>query len=1003
MQSAAGTRRQGWDPNLFPRYPEWGRTQPCRCAADPGRGDRTRERAIHPDVGGSPTVASATDDPASGSGLLERHGELAELRAAVDGARRRAGVVAVIQGPPGAGKTALLAAAAVTARAAGVGVLASRGRELERTVALGVVTDLLAPAVAAVPPAQRARLFDGLAAPAAALLLRPAEEPAPPGDAALVGLCWVAAHLAGWNVRPEPGRPLLLTVDDAHWADPLSLRFLAMLADRADRLALSLVVTAGDGEPDEPPALRHLVAHPRARRLTLAPLSAAAVDRLTTATFPGSDPSLAAAVAHVSGGNPFFVDQVLHALRTAGTTPTAATAANLVPAAVLHAVLTRLTRLPDPAIRLATSLAVLGDDTPIGLARAHAGLPLTTAEDAADLLAAAQLLRPGNPLAFRHPLIGAAVHAHLPRFARARAHRRAADLLAADAGSIDKAAGHLLLTEPAQDPAAVRVLSAAARRALRRGDPAGAVLLLRRALDEPPPGERARHLMDLAAAQVTAGDANADGLLTQALGLLGSAEVHARAEALSGLARIHHAQGDLARAATAAGQALDLLDPRDPAWQDVLADFLAVATFHPPLRAAAEQRLAPVLHDARAGRPPRRARLLAHVTLRLALAGDPPATVGALAARALADDPFVDPADHGTLFGLVAHALVIAGECATAESAADATLAAARRRGDYLALRSGAFHRSLAHLAQGSLTAALADLQVAQGTPDAGWRGAAGWLTALAVDIHLDLGDRDAARRALRDGGEVAPDTMEAALLGLARARLALGDHDPAAAVAGAQAVGAGLWRGFGIDHPGLLPWRTTAALAAHRLGDHRQAVRLARDAHERAGQIGVAVAVGSALRIMGVVAGPGPDATLLAEAVETLRGTGAALEHARALVDLGTALRRQGRLEAGRGALRDGLALADRLHAVPLAERARTELLAAGGRPRRTAVTGVNALTPAEQRVALLALHGDGNATIAQTLFVTTKTVETHLSRAYRKLGITGRKELGKAFGSGP
>lgn len=107
-----------------------------------------------------------------------------------------------------------------------------------------------------------------------------------------------------------------------------------------------------------------------------------------------------------------------------------------------------------------------------------------------------------------------------------------------------------------------------------------------------------------------------------------------------------------------------------------------------------------------------------------------------------------------------------------------------------------------------------------------------------------------------------------------------------------------------------------------------------------------------------------------------------------------------QARRRPGRRPLREGLALADQLHARQLAERARAELLAAGARSRRAAVTGINALTPAEQRVALLALHGDGNAMIAQTLFVTTKTIETHLNRAHRKLGITSRRQLRDVFG---
>lgn len=951
-------------------------------------------------VGGA--GVGGTGEPAVEAGQ-ERDGELTALHDAVRAAAGGTGAVVVVQGSPGVGKTTLLEYACAHARSAGLRVLAGRGRELERTIGLGVAVDLLAPAVLAAAPSERDRLLGGRAAAAAPLLLDPSGEPATPADTALRGLCWVAANLAGWDERPPRSAPVLIAIDDVQWVDAPSLRFLAMLADRADRMPLSLLLTVRDGVDAEmltdTAALRLLITHPRARLLSPAPLTPAAVAKLTAAAFPASGPDLAAAVAHAGGGNPFLTIQLLRALDERDASDPAAVA-DLVPAGVLRSIVARLGQLPEPATRLASSLAVLGDGTPLRQAAAHAALAVVAAERSADQLARAHLVRPGNPIAFSHPLIRVAIYTDLPGFARARAHRRAADLIAADGGSLDKVAGHLLAAEPEGDAGSVEVLATAARRTLRRGDPAAATRLLRRALAEPPPpADRARLLTELARAHLTGGDPAAREALAEALGLLGRDEVHARAEVLAAQSRMYHARGELDRAAAAGGQALDLLDPRDPAWQDTLAGYLAVATFHAPLRPDADRRLAPMLDQTRRGRPPQRSALLAYVTLHLALDGDPPAAVCVLAARALAADPLVDPTDHGTLFALVAHALVIAGDWRAAESACVAALDVARRRSDYLALSSGAYHRALARHRRGALTMALADLEASRVDPEAGWRGGTAWTNALAVQIHLDLGNGAAARDALRQADPPPPGAMDGALLGLARARLALADHDPGTALAEAHAAGAYLSDAFGIDHPGLLPWRIPAALAAHHLGDHEQAGRLAAAALDRARQIQQPAAIGTALRITGLVARPGPDTAVLAEAVQTLQPTGAALDHARALTELGAALRRSGRPAAARHPLREGLAVADQLRAAPLAARARAELSATGARPRRTAVTGINALTPAEQRVALLALHGDDNATIAQTIFITTKTVETHLSRTYRKLGITGRRQLHDVF----
>ena len=124
-----------------------------------------------------------------------------------------------------------------------------------------------------------------------------------------------------------------------------------------------------------------------------------------------------------------------------------------------------------------------------------------------------------------------------------------------------------------------------------------------------------------------------------------------------------------------------------------------------------------------------------------------------------------------------------------------------------------------------------------------------------------------------------------------------------------------------------------------------------------------------------------------------------ARLEHARALVELGSAMRRANRRSEAREPLRRGLELATACGASPLAERAETELLASGARPRRIALSGVDSLTPSERRVAQMAAEGGTNREIAQALFVTQKTVEVHLSSVYRKLDIASRSQLSKAL----
>ena len=160
--------------------------------------------------------------------------------------------------------------------------------------------------------------------------------------------------------------------------------------------------------------------------------------------------------------------------------------------------------------------------------------------------------------------------------------------------------------------------------------------------------------------------------------------------------------------------------------------------------------------------------------------------------------------------------------------------------------------------------------------------------------------------------------------------------------------------------------------------------------------------AIGMALRAAGLVEGGARGLELLAEAAMVLERSPAPLEHARALLDLGAGLRRANRRAAARDPLRQALDLADACGARPLADRARQELRAAGARPRRPRLGGVHALTASERRIAAMAAQGLSNPEIAQALFVTKKTVEAHLSSAYRKLAIHSRAQLGAALNDG-
>ena len=195
--------------------------------------------------------------------------------------------------------------------------------------------------------------------------------------------------------------------------------------------------------------------------------------------------------------------------------------------------------------------------------------------------------------------------------------------------------------------------------------------------------------------------------------------------------------------------------------------------------------------------------------------------------------------------------------------------------------------------------------------------------------------------------------------------------------------------------------WRSQAALAQASLGRAEEARVLASAEVEIARAAGLPRALGMALRALGLVESGDVGLELLAESVSVLGTSQARVELARALADYGAALRRAGQRTRARESLERALDLAHYCGARRIAAWARGELVAVGAKPRREAITGRDALTAGELRVARLAMEGRTNREIAQSLFITTKTASAHLSRVYRKLGVSRRSELAKALDS--
>jgi DNA-binding CsgD family transcriptional regulator len=922
--------------------------------------------------------------------LVERDAELAEI----EGFVRRGGVL-VIEAGAGVGKTSLVEVACAIARREKRVVLRARGSDLERDFAFGIARQLFERRCADPTAGEREALIAGPARMVVALFQRGdaggAEEDT--GFAVLHGLYWLAMNIADQA-------PLLLAVDDAHWADEASLRWLAYLAARLDGPGVALVAAL---RPDEPASRSPALLAVRAAATTLRPslLSPEAVVTVVRDALGRADDEVAALAHRATGGNPFYLRELLRALARAGAASGPRALEDVVGLGGIDGVAlrlrVRLERLDPAALRLAQALAILGDGSELRHAAAMAGVAMDRATSLATELVRLEVLAGDRPPRFIHPIVRHAVVQTLSSAEQDAARRAAARILHAERAPPGQVAAHLRPLRGAGDVWVVERLRAAARTAIDDGAPAAAADLLERALAEPPPSAiRVDVLREAARAQQLAGREGACRWLEEALAL--TADEARRAELASELAQAHAA---LFR------------------WTDaveVLEGALAGTEGAAAVRMESEL-VAVGLQDARTAR--RAVRAMERLSRRR-LAG-PPATALALAQGmvAILTGRRADEAARPLLAALASAtadgaswdlraallwSLLTAERFDAVETALGPLREQAERSGSSRGLVAVHSTTALLGLKLGDLARADAAARIALRVAQDGdfSRGLPFAATVLA-EIAVAGGLLDEAQ-ALLDPLPHAdlPAGVGTALIPAARGRLRLAQGRAREALAEFEACMA-LWRprlwGLRTKDAGYLHARAGAAHALLALGEVGRARELAEAEVADTRRFGGRRALGIALRAAGLARGGARGLAMLEESAAVLGGSPAALERAVSLVEWGAALRRAGRRSEARRVLAEGLDGAARAGARPLAARAREELRVAGARPRRDWRIGVEALTPSELRIVRLAHDGRTNRQIAQELYVSMKTVEGHLARAYGKLGIAGREELGRVL----
>ncbi|OII65141.1 hypothetical protein BJP40_17995 [Streptomyces sp. CC53] len=852
--------------------------------------------------------------------LLEREPELAAAIRAVDALCSPApsGGLIIYRGEAGIGKTALLTE--IRRRAGGrCTVLSATGAETMTSVPFHVVRQLLLPALLTEPEDRLRRLFgDRFELTAPALALAPPTGPLADPQGVRDGLDRVVTRLA----EQQRGKPLVVLVDDAHWADAESLTWLAAFAGRLPALPLLVVLAhrsdayadprTGPGPGNRPDArtepaatlLRRLGDQARLTVTLSALTEEATTDLVRSALGHRTDAPFCRELWTVTGGNPYETVELLAQVRDRRIEPVADSAGRLRDLGASSrgdGLADRLEQLGSDATRFAWAAAVLGTDISPRVAARLAGMGRDTADDCAHRLREARVLTGTDPLEFTHPLVATAVYRAIPPAVRTALHGAAAWAVT-DAGLGAAAASrHLLEVHPDDDPEVVAQLRDAAREHLAVGAPDAARRCLERALQEPPPPEAyAEVLYELGcAALLTSPDATVRHLRS-ALDLPGLAAA-LRTDATCRLAQALAHSNQLRQASVAVATEAARTPP-GPARTRLQAAHFMYESF----RAAEDdpegrsRRLAD-LADRLKGTDSAERALLSLRAFDAMLRGEDAAHVVDLCDRALLDGrPARGVGWTDTEWGFETPAMVGIAYAFTDRPDRARDLFEEAVRAYEISGWSGA-HLAFAHTLLGLAHRRAGDLRQAETFLREGLRLADRVGTGLAVhwDAVCLLIDTLVARGRTAEARELAdryafgppwpsamvmpdgPSVLGRLLLAEDRVREAVSELEAAGAALEARGRRNGTWA----------PWAYDLVRASLAAGDTDRAARNAALARAHAERFGTDTALGEALRCQALLAAPDEARTLLSRAVRHLEASPSRYEHAQAVYDHASAL----------------------------------------------------------------------------------------------------------------
>jgi DNA-binding CsgD family transcriptional regulator len=949
--------------------------------------------------------------------LVDRDGEIATLNALLHDCTQGHGTVAVIRGPVASGKTTLLRAFTERAEAGGATILSAVASRVERRLPLGILDQLFrASDLPAVIAAQVTALIESRSTLADLCA-------GPESESVTAVLASVFERLLKLLVELAEDHPLVIAVDDMQYADVTSLQCLSYLARRASASPILMVLTEGTQvRPADRLLHAELLCQGNCHRIPLTMLPPASMASLLSQSFNGQSQRLAPSCHVLTGGNPLLASALAEDSQALAGQPDS----GLVPrAAFRSAVVTCLHRYEPWVVELAQAVAVLDGSATEWLLAELLEISPEAAAQGIDALSASGLFKAGR---FRHEAARQAVLGDMTAQERGSMHARAARALYRVGSPAGIVAGHLVTAERIGAPWAVPVLQEAAEQALADGDANHATSYLRRAeiecTDErqqatikfalacaewPTDPECAtRHLTKLAA-DARAGLLDGDCLAELAFYLLWIGDTGQASEVLARL--------DATRARTAVGQPglrsrhmaihtpLNFLypdlarrirrggpgAPRSLSGQAAARSLSGQAAPAMPGPASERNAARPVVPPGAVPRP--RSQPPHGRTQPSGYDGEGEATL------AVAEKALQEHGRSGIALASVTTALMALIREDRQDRAAfwcDVLLRESEASGGSRLWRAvvTAFW-GLVETRRGNLAAAQDRARTALTMlTKRAWGVAIGVpLSTLVLAATAGRRYEDAAVYLRMPVPEAMFETPYGLLYLYARADFYLATGRAEAALADFTEVGDRMVM-WGLDHPGLMPWRAKAAETHLRLGNPRQARSLSQEQLARVGSR-ASRPRGMSLRALALASHPSKRTALLRESAEVLRESGARLELAYTLTELSNAHLALGEIGRAQWAARQARDLADQCGA----KTSPNERLGADddqSTPRRQIdKSRLTQLSDAERRVAMLAAYGYTNCQISSRLFITVSTVEQHLTRVYRKLGVTGREEL--------